>query len=48
MGRLAVQAGLNLTAFLPKDWEPGFEPRLAFGKAAQAWIATFYSDAANP
>ena len=48
MGRLAVQSGLNLSAFFPQDWQPGFGPRLAFAEAARVWLSTFYPDAVNP
>lgn len=47
-GRLAVQAGQDISAFIPRDWEPGIEPRMSFAKAAQDWIDTFYPAAGKP
>lgn len=48
MGRLAVQAGQHVSAFIPSDWEPGMEPRLSFAKAAQDWISAFYPASDKP
>ena len=48
MGRLAVQAGQHVGAFIPSGWELGIEPRLEFAKAAQEWIASFYPAAGKP
>jgi hypothetical protein len=48
MGRLAVQAGHHVGAFIPSGWGPGMEPRLVFAKAAQEWIDTFYPAAGKP
>jgi hypothetical protein len=42
MGRLAVQAGQQLVAFIPKEWEPGLAQRIAFLEITQRWFATFY------
>lgn len=43
MGRLAIQVGDVLNAFLPADWQHGLGPRLAFAAAKRTWIATFYA-----
>lgn len=48
MGRLAVQAGQHVSAFIPNDWEPGNEPRLSFAKTVQDWIFIFYPASGKP
>lgn len=48
MGRIAVQAGQHLVAFLPRDWEPGFGPRMAFVEVTKQWFATFYPGESQP
>jgi hypothetical protein len=46
MGRLAVQVGESLDAFVPADW--GLPSRLVFGRLKRDWFSTFYPDAAKP
>lgn len=48
MGRLAVQAGQCLSAFLPENWQPGLETRRSFADVERAWLSTFYPDAFKP
>ena len=48
MGQLAVQAGQQMVAFFPRDWQAGLGPRMAFLKVTQDWFATFYSDSVKP
>ena len=43
MGRLAVQAGENLNAFVPETWTNGVEARMAFARVKKHWLDTFYS-----
>ncbi|MDP3492144.1 MAG: hypothetical protein Q8R82_03455 [Hyphomonadaceae bacterium] len=45
MGRLAVQSGEHLSAFFPKEWEAAIEPRQGFARAANDWMAAFYTKA---
>jgi hypothetical protein len=42
MGRLAVQAGQNLVAFFPSDWQQALGPRLGFAETVREWLAVFY------
>ncbi len=42
MGRLAVQAGENLNAFIPETWTNALEARAAFARVKQRWLETFY------
>lgn len=42
MGRLAVQVGEHLDAFLPDPDGRAFDMRLAFAKVKARWIARFY------
>ena len=42
MGRLAVQVGEQIDAFLPADWGRGLPGRAAFVQLKRQWIATFY------
>jgi hypothetical protein len=48
MGRLAVQAGQQIVAFMPEQWEPGLAARIAFLNITQRWFATFYPQAGKP
>lgn len=48
MGRLAVQAGQQLLGFVPVDWTPALEPRLAFAEKTKQWLAIFYSKDTKP
>lgn len=41
-GKLAVQAGELLDVFFPADWVPAAEPRGAFARTKQRWVATFF------
>lgn len=43
MGRLAVQVGEQINAFLPGDWARGLPSRVAFDQLKWQWIAAFYS-----
>lgn len=45
MGQLAVQAGQQLAAFFPRDWQPGIGARTAFVVTVREWLATFYPSA---
>ncbi|MCE2923727.1 MAG: hypothetical protein ACK5WN_19670 [Alphaproteobacteria bacterium] len=45
MGRLAVQVGEQLNAFLPADWLRGQHARLVFANLKMQWRATFYPTA---
>lgn len=47
MGTLAVQAGQHISVFIPREWDPGVEPRLLFAKTALTWMSTFYPTAGN-
>lgn len=42
MGRLAVQVGEQINAFLPVDWARGEPTRLAFARLKLKWMSTFY------
>lgn len=42
MGRLAVQAGEILNAFIPETWTNALEARAAFAQVKQRWLETFY------
>ena len=42
MGRLAVQVGEQLNAFLPADWTRGLPSRVAFAQLKRQWIGAFY------
>ncbi len=42
MGRLAVQAGEVLNAFIPETWTKALEAREAFARVKQRWLETFY------
>lgn len=42
MGRLAVQIGGHLTAFLASEWTEGLPARLAFAKLHREWLSAFY------
>ncbi|MEX1662140.1 hypothetical protein AB4874_10835 [Thioclava sp. 15-R06ZXC-3] len=42
MGRLSVQVGEQLNAFLPPDWTRGQPARCAFDRLKLDWIATFF------
>ncbi len=44
MGRLAIQAGEHLDAFLPQNWAKSLASRVAFAKVKQQWIDTFYPE----
>ena len=43
MGRLAVQAGELLSAFIPADWHDADASRAAFAKQKSYWVSEFYS-----
>jgi hypothetical protein len=43
MGRLAIQAGELLDAFIPIDWHKGKAARIAFRELRGLWISEFYS-----
>ncbi len=49
MGRLAVQIGEHINAFLPTDWTRGLPSRSAFADRKREWLRTFYpsSDSAG-
>lgn len=47
MGRLAVQVGEQINAFLPTDWTRGHPARLAFAQLKLQWISTFYPTAGD-
>ncbi|WP_245279364.1 hypothetical protein [Xanthobacter sp. 91] len=42
MGRLAVQVGEQVNAFLPADWMRGLPSRVSFAQLKRQWIGTFY------
>jgi hypothetical protein len=42
LGRLAVQAGEGIGAFLPSDWPPGASVHAAFTTLKVEWIGQFY------
>lgn len=42
MGRLAVQVGEKIEAFMPKDWPDALGSRHAFAEVKLRWIQTFY------
>ena len=42
MGRLAIQAGESLNAFIPETWTNAVEARVAFARVKQRWLDTFY------
>jgi hypothetical protein len=42
MGRLAVQVGEQINAFLPASWTRGLPSRVAFGQLKRQWISAFY------
>jgi hypothetical protein len=48
MGRIAVQAGQHLSAFLPRQWHAGIGPRIGFVEVTKQWFATFYPDSGKP
>ena len=41
MGRLAVQVGENINAFIPADWTRGLPARSSFAHLKREWISTF-------
>lgn len=43
MGRLGVQAGESLAAFVPPDWDRGRLPLEAFAAVKLAWFQEFYT-----
>ena len=45
MGRLGIQVGETLSAFLPNDWTPGLPSRLSFAVIKKQWFITFYPTA---
>ncbi len=45
MGRLAVQVGEQINAFLPADWMSGQHARLGFAHLKMQWRSTFYPTA---
>lgn len=47
MGRLAVQVGEQINAFLPADWTRGLPARVAFARLKLEWMSTFYPAAPN-
>lgn len=47
MGRLAVQVGEQINAFLPADWTRGQAARVVFARLKLEWISTFYPTARN-
>lgn len=42
MGRLAVQAGQQISSFFPGDWTQGLLPRVAFLTLQKEWFVAFY------
>lgn len=42
MGRLAVQVGEQVNAFLPTHWAPGLPSRLAFAQHKRDWLSYFF------
>lgn len=42
MGRLAVQSGELVNAFIPNNWTKGIEVRAAFARIKQEWLYKFY------
>ena len=47
MGRLAVQIGEQINAFLPADWMQVSAARVAFAQLKYEWISMFYPPAGN-
>lgn len=47
MGRLAVQVGEVVTAFLPRDWPPAVGPAVVFAKLKARWVGEFYPSQAK-
>lgn len=45
MGKLAVQFGEMLDAFMPPHWLLGLQASQAFNRSKRNWIANFYPDA---
>ena len=45
MGRLAVQVGEQINAFLPPDWMQVSPARVAFAQLKYEWISAFYPPA---
>jgi hypothetical protein len=45
MGRLAVQAGEHIYAFVHADWQYSEASRSAFAQAKRRWVSTFYPEA---
>lgn len=45
MGRLAIQVGGHINAFIPEDWTQGLAARHAFAQLKQEWLSTFYPGA---
>ncbi len=43
LGRLAIQVGTTVPAFLPNDWQPAFAARNQMTKLGKDWFARFYS-----
>ena len=48
MGRLAVQVGEILDAFLPADWREAHAVRHAFAEIKLAWLLEYYPSASKP
>lgn len=47
MGRLGVQVGDQIIAFLPAEWTPGLPSRAAFAEHKREWLSTFYPTAGH-
>lgn len=43
LGRLAIQVGTTVPAFLPNDWQPAFAARNQMTKLGKDWFVRFYS-----